>query len=65
MRGKPGDILVSLRGRRDAGTADGCRRPETREGVNSPWGKLLRVSNQRIPVVEQNQRLQDQYLDRD
>ncbi|MGY2970668.1 hypothetical protein ACVWWU_001055 [Pantoea sp. PA1] len=24
------------------------------EGVKSPWGKLLRESNQRIPVVEQN-----------
>ncbi len=35
------------------------------EGVNSPWGKLLRESNQRIPVVEQNLRMQGQYLDRD
>ncbi|SKA66676.1 RHS repeat-associated core domain-containing protein [Pantoea ananatis] len=35
------------------------------EGVNSPWGKLLRESNQRIPVVEQNLRMQGQYLDRE
>ncbi len=38
---------------------------KTWEGVNSPWGKLLRESNQRIPVVEQNLRMQGQYLDRE
>jgi uncharacterized protein RhaS with RHS repeats len=38
---------------------------KTWEGVNSPWGKLLRKSNQRIPVVEQNLRMQGKYLDRD
>ncbi|PXV70848.1 RHS repeat-associated protein [Pantoea sp. PNA 03-3] len=38
---------------------------KTWEGVNSPWGKLLRESNQRIPVVEQNLRMQSQYLDRE
>nr|GME07322.1 type IV secretion protein Rhs [Ipomoea batatas] len=38
---------------------------KTWEGVNSPWGKLLRESNQRIPVVEQNLRMQGKYLDRD
>jgi YD repeat-containing protein len=35
------------------------------EGINSPWGKLLRESSQRVPVVEQNLRMQGQYLDRD
>ena len=35
------------------------------EGINSPWGKLLRESNQRMPVVQQNLRMQGQYLDRD
>ncbi len=38
---------------------------KTWEGVNSPWGKLLCESNQRIPVVEQNPRMQGQYLDRE
>ena len=38
---------------------------KTWEGVNGPWGKLLRESNQRIPVVEQNLRMQGQYLDRE
>ncbi len=38
---------------------------KTWKGVNSPWGKLLRESNQRIPVVEQNLRIQGKYLDRD
>ncbi|MGY3310624.1 hypothetical protein ACVW06_003649 [Pantoea ananatis] len=33
--------------------------------MNSSWGKLLRESNQRIPVVEQNLRMQGQNLDRD
>jgi len=32
------------------------------EGVKSPWGKLLRESNQWIPVVEQNLGMQGQYL---
>ena len=35
------------------------------EGINSPWGKLLRESSQRMPVVQQNLRMQGQYLDRD
>jgi len=35
------------------------------EGINSPWGKLLRESSQRVPVVEQNLRMQGQYLDRE
>ena len=34
------------------------------EGINSPWGKLLRKSSQGVPVVEQNLRMQVQYLDR-
>jgi len=38
---------------------------KTWEGMNSPWGKLLRESKQRIPVVEQNLRMQGQYLDRE
>ncbi|MCW0318903.1 hypothetical protein NB724_004054 [Pantoea ananatis] len=38
---------------------------KTWEGENSPWGKLLSESNQRIPVVEQNLRMQGKYLDRD
>ncbi|MCW0936404.1 RHS repeat-associated core domain-containing protein, partial [Pantoea sp. RG18] len=33
--------------------------------INSPWGKLLRESSQRVPVVEQNLRMQGQYLDRE
>jgi len=35
------------------------------EGINSPWGKLLRESSQRMPVVQQNLRMQGQYLDRE
>ena len=35
------------------------------EGINSPRGKLLRESSQRVPLVEQNLRMQGQYLDRD
>jgi len=35
------------------------------EDINNPWGKLLRESSQRMPVVHQNLRMQDQYLDRD
>jgi len=35
------------------------------EGINSPWGKLLRESSQRMPVVQQNMRMQGKYLDRD
>jgi len=35
------------------------------EGINSPWVKLLRESSERVPVVEQNLRMQGQYLDRD
>ncbi|MET4054988.1 hypothetical protein ABIC12_000790 [Pantoea agglomerans] len=35
------------------------------EGINSPWGKLLRESSQGVPVAEQNLRMQGQYLDRD
>ncbi|MDQ1211386.1 RHS repeat-associated protein [Pantoea anthophila] len=35
------------------------------EGINSPWGKLLRESSQRLPAVQQNLRMQGQYLDRE
>jgi len=35
------------------------------EGINSPWGKLLRESNQRVPGYNQNLRMQGQYLDRE
>ena len=35
------------------------------EGINSPGGKLLRETSQRVPLVEQNLRMQGQYLDRD
>ena len=35
------------------------------EGINSPWGKLLRESSQRMPGYDQNLRMQGQYLDRD
>ena len=35
------------------------------EGNNSPWGKLLRESSERFPMVEQNLRMQGQYPDRD
>ena len=33
--------------------------------LGRPWGKLLRESIQRVPVVEQNLRMQGQHLDRD
>ena len=35
------------------------------EGINSPWGKLLRESSQRMPIIQQNLRMQGQYLDRE
>ncbi|MBD8145120.1 Rhs-family protein [Pantoea sp. SIMBA_072] len=35
------------------------------EDINNPWGKLLRELSQHVPVVEQNLRMQGQYLDRD
>ena len=35
------------------------------EGINSPWGKLLRESSQRMPGYDQNLRMQGQYLDRE
>jgi RHS repeat-associated protein len=35
------------------------------EGINSPWGKLLRESSERMPVIQQNLRMQGQYLDRE
>jgi len=43
----------------------GVEGQKTWEGINSPWGKLLRESNQRVPGYNQNLRMQGQYMDRE